>query len=333
MTEQNLDPYVYTGTTVLKNKLNIKNQNDLNLIETVFFRKRLSDGIPQGNLDYDHYKRIHKHIFQDVYDWAGIERTVAISKGDSLFAVPIRINPCMNNVLSSLKNENYLSNLNQSGFAKKLAHYFNELNAVHPFREGNGRTLRLFVDEVAYRAGYFIQWEKVERGFYLKASIDGFEGKGELMVQLFTDIVEINVKHTSKKVQSDSNLVSNNNIILCDNLKESIASYLDALEQYDLILNKIYGNSPTEISKDLSQQLDTSRKAIIKIALTINQDRMWQSIEKNLETSNSYVNIANIRDAVNKGMMSTIELSSLNKHIHENMKSYKKTKERIPHKI
>ena len=111
MNEKNLDPYVYTGTNILKNKFDIKNQNDLNLIETSFFRKRLAEGIPQGNLDFDHYKRIHKHIFQDVYDWAGMERTVAIAKGDSLFAVPSRITPCMNMVLNSLKNENYFKKI------------------------------------------------------------------------------------------------------------------------------------------------------------------------------------------------------------------------------
>lgn len=108
MKKKAIDSYLYPGTTVLINHFNVKDQGSLDLLEIAFFRKRLAQGIPQGNFDYEHYKSIHKHIFQDIYEWAGVERTVAIAKDESLFAVPDRIRPCMISVLNGLKKDAYL---------------------------------------------------------------------------------------------------------------------------------------------------------------------------------------------------------------------------------
>lgn len=77
------DPYVYPGTTILRNKLDIRDAATLDLAERRFTTIRARQGIPQGDFDLGHLKAIHHHLFQDVYEWAGKIRTVEISKGES----------------------------------------------------------------------------------------------------------------------------------------------------------------------------------------------------------------------------------------------------------
>jgi cell filamentation protein len=138
------DPYCYPGTTVLKNRLNLRTQVELDEFETFITAQRADEPFPPGRLGYAHYRAIHRHLFQDVYAWAGRVRTVRISKGTSTFCYPEHIDREMRRVFGNLRRERFFRGLDASTFARKAAHFLGELNAIHPFREGNGRTQLAF---------------------------------------------------------------------------------------------------------------------------------------------------------------------------------------------
>lgn len=96
------DPYCYPGTTVLKNKLNLREQAELDAFEAEITAQRAEETLPSGRLGYTHYRAIHKHLFQDVYSWAGKIRNVRISKAGSMFCYPESIDREMNKLFNCL---------------------------------------------------------------------------------------------------------------------------------------------------------------------------------------------------------------------------------------
>jgi cell filamentation protein len=158
-------------------------------LEGTLFALKYLEPLPRGNFDYDHLKAIHSHFFYDIYDWAGQERAIDIAKGDSYFAHKQFISTEVNKLFYCLKQDNYLQDLQQKEFCKKLAYYFNEINAAHPFREGNGRTQRAFCDLIAENNGYRLDWSQVSKEEYTRASIYGFNGNYEIMENIFKKIM------------------------------------------------------------------------------------------------------------------------------------------------
>ena len=167
--------YCYPGTTVLKNKLNIMNIEKLQTYEakitaakSLGLRKK---GIT-GDFDVKHIKQIHKYLFEDIYPFAGEFRTENIAKGEFRFAQSEYIEPELENLLNKLKKENYLEGLDKKELAIKLAYYLAELNVLHPFREGNGRTNREFIRQLALKNGYQLDLKKATAEEILEASIE-----------------------------------------------------------------------------------------------------------------------------------------------------------------
>src|SRR5262249_31378274 len=154
------DPYVYPGTSVLKNVWDIRDLEELNRLEAVTATRRLielANKQPLGKCDSLHLRAIHHHIFQDVYTWAGEFRTINIARsGQFYFAFPERIQPCLDTLFADLANENYLAGLGPADFCRRAGFYLGELNAIHPFREGNGRTQREIIRQLALRCGYWL---------------------------------------------------------------------------------------------------------------------------------------------------------------------------------
>ncbi len=106
---------------------------------------------------------IHKALFGDVYDWAGTIREKGfISKGNSLFCAAEFIIPYSDDLFSKLKAENYLRGLDREEFIRCMAFYITEINALHPFREGNGRTQRVFINQLARQAGWNLSYTTVD---------------------------------------------------------------------------------------------------------------------------------------------------------------------------
>ena len=106
-----------------------------------------------------HYLAIHKHLFQDVYDWAGNIRTVRISKDGSPFCFPENVESQMKSLFGDLAKARHLRGLSADDFATKAAHFLAVLNAIHPFREGNGRTQLTFLTLLAERPGIRSTWK------------------------------------------------------------------------------------------------------------------------------------------------------------------------------
>ena len=174
---QNEDPYVYPGTDILRNKLNLRDADALAAEEIRKTGARLAElrAKPlRGAFDLRHLRAIHHYIFKDLYRWAGELRTVDIEKG-SYFAWTPFLQPVLQDLFEKLQKEKHLQSLDQDTTVYRLAHYLGELNAVHPFREGNGRTQREFVRELALQAGYTIRWAPVTREAMLAASVENFQ--------------------------------------------------------------------------------------------------------------------------------------------------------------
>jgi cell filamentation protein, protein adenylyltransferase len=183
------DPYCYPGTTILKNKLGLKNQRELDAFESEISLQRSTESLPAGRLSYTHYRAIHRHLFQDVYSWAGKVRTVRISKGESTFCYPEHIDQEMAKLFRALRRAKHLRGLSAQAFAKQAAHFLAELNAIHPFREGNGRTQLTFLTLLAEKAGYPLALRKMNPERIMKAVIASFGGQEGALAQMILDLI------------------------------------------------------------------------------------------------------------------------------------------------
>ena len=157
----NSDPYLYPGTNVLKNLRGLTDPKLLERFETRRSHRRIAELIDTpvpGRFDVAHLKAIHRHIFQDVYQWAGQFRTVNISKAGHLFGLADFLESALQQTLQRLASEKYLVDLDATMFAGRAAYFLGEINAAHPFREGNGRTQREFIRDVGLKAGHYIDW-------------------------------------------------------------------------------------------------------------------------------------------------------------------------------
>jgi cell filamentation protein len=134
------DPYVYPGTNVLKNKLDIREHALLERTERRLAGIRSVVGMPTGNFDLAHLQSIHRHLYQDLYEWAGEIRTVEISKDGHQFQFRQYIATGMADVYRRLSVARFLHGLPAAEFAQRVAEIIGDINYVHPFREGNGRT-------------------------------------------------------------------------------------------------------------------------------------------------------------------------------------------------
>ena len=175
--------YCYPGTNILVNKLNIKDKNTLQKFEAKITAAKLlalrQKGII-GNFDAKHLNQIHTYLFEDIYPFAGKYRNENIAKGVFRFAEWEYIEPELNRLLNGLKEENYLAGLSREVLAERLAYYLSELNVLHPYREGNGRTIREFLRELALKNEYILNIKKVAPKEFLNASINSIVDTSEL---------------------------------------------------------------------------------------------------------------------------------------------------------
>lgn len=183
------DPLCYPDSTVLINELGLQTQEDLDEYEAAVFQIRFEEDWPEGALDFEHYCALHKHLFQDVYAWAGEIRTIRIHKGDTTFAYPENIVASLIPVFTELADSNYLVGMEASEFAKSAAHIISEINAVHPFREGNGRTQLAFLSMVVDHAGWPFNEDVLEPETVIPAMIESFHRSEEPLVRLIEQLI------------------------------------------------------------------------------------------------------------------------------------------------
>lgn len=184
--------YCYENSNVLKNLIGIKNLDELDKSERVISGNRIIEmqfHPVKGNLDYKHLQDIHKRIFGDVYEWAGKERTVDIAKSN-LFCRAVFLSDFAQDTFSKYAAENYLIGCNKEVAAGRLSYYLGEVNALHPFREGNGRAQREFIRCAALAAGYKMDWSKVSPEQMLEASLESFDGNYNKLQAIFLENME-----------------------------------------------------------------------------------------------------------------------------------------------
>ena len=164
------DPYLYPDSAVLRNRLGIRDADRLDYVEREVVAQRIAEGAPKGVFDLAHLRAIHRHLFQDVYDWAGQLRTVEIAKGGNQFQFRQFIETGMADVHRRLEKADVLRGLDGSAFAKAAGPIMGDVNYVHPFREGNGRTQLQYLEQLAEQAGHPIDLARIDPGRWLEAS-------------------------------------------------------------------------------------------------------------------------------------------------------------------
>lgn len=149
----------------LENKLGLTSSSDLAREEEriskkkalTLFEKGILDNLPAGK--FSTLQVIHKYLFEDIYDFAGKVRTVNIAKGNFRFAPLMYLQVALENI----------DKMPQSGFDEIIEKYV-EMNIAHPFREGNGRSTRIWLDHILKsEIGKVVDWSKVDKGDYLLA--------------------------------------------------------------------------------------------------------------------------------------------------------------------
>lgn len=177
----------YPGTAILINKFDIRDEAKLNEVETVLVSARSAEWItaPAANtFDFAHYKAIHQFLFSDLYDWAGQIRTVNISKKGTIFCPAENIERQASLTFRWLKEQNYLKGLPRNEFIEEFIDFYCSTNYLHPFREGNGRTQRVFLTQLVRNAEYDLNWSEVDGELLMIATIQSAQGVPDLLRQV-----------------------------------------------------------------------------------------------------------------------------------------------------
>ena len=178
--------YCYNDTNVLKNKFGIKDFNTLKCIEEEIVSAKLYELMKNpvlGRFSRTHFLKIHQILFGDIYSFAGKIRKEQIWKGDTMFYPPNSIDNELHkifNVISDYKKRK----LDNDELIDKTAYIMTELNIVHPFREGNGRTIREFIRQWFWAFGYNLNWGNVDKDVILEASIKSVDDYRALVTVL-----------------------------------------------------------------------------------------------------------------------------------------------------
>uniref|UniRef100_Q07TS8 protein adenylyltransferase n=1 Tax=Rhodopseudomonas palustris (strain BisA53) TaxID=316055 RepID=Q07TS8_RHOP5 len=184
------DPYCYADTTVLINRLGLRDQAALDEFEAEITRARADEPLPAGRLSVTHYRAIHHHLFQDLYRWAGQFRTVRIAKDGSMFCFPEHIGSEMAKLFDGLRLNRFLQDLDSETFADRASIFLADLNAIHPFREGNGRAQLAFFVVLADGAGHPLALERMSASAFLSAMVESFKGDSGPLRRLIRQLID-----------------------------------------------------------------------------------------------------------------------------------------------
>lgn len=166
--------YCYPDSDVLKNKLNIRDKEELKRAEEEFTAVKqlvmLQEPL-RGRFTKTHFLRIHRFMFEDVYPFAGHIRKEQISKGDTMFYPPHLIDRELSRIFDEVHTKKLLAEKEQAKQIQNLSHVMAELNIIHPFREGNGRSIRELIRCMGLEYGLLLNWGNTDRDTLLDAAI------------------------------------------------------------------------------------------------------------------------------------------------------------------
>ncbi len=178
------DFYCFPDSRVLRNKLGIRDERMLDAAEREITGLKAVEFVNNPfseKLDFNYIKKLHKFLFNDIYDWAGETRVIDISKGN-IFCQHELIEVNAEALMNELNTEDYL--VDSDDIAERLAYYLGDLNSIHPFREGNGRVQRLFIAELARRAGYSLDFSNITPKEMIIASDEAFHRNYEPLEEI-----------------------------------------------------------------------------------------------------------------------------------------------------
>jgi cell filamentation protein len=170
------DPYCYAGTSTLVNLLDLRDDSSLADAErdlSFAAAATIEFALPPYNLSY--LQDIHRHLFSDIYSWAGDIRSVDISKGTTRFCTASRIKPEATRLFRTIEGLGWFEGMARADLVRHVAEVFGELNIVHPFREGNGRAQRILFDQLIINAGYEISWDDVDPDAWVAANVAAYQ--------------------------------------------------------------------------------------------------------------------------------------------------------------
>lgn len=166
--------YCYPDSDVLKNKLNIRDRDELKQAEeeiTALKQYMLMESPIKGRFTKTHLMNIHRFLFEDIYPFAGHIRREQISKGDTMFFPPHLIGQELDKVFAKLHGDKMLYETDRKRQIEHLSYIMSELNIIHPFREGNGRSIRELIRCMALYYGFSLDWSRVDRDTMIDAAV------------------------------------------------------------------------------------------------------------------------------------------------------------------
>ena len=178
----------YEGTSCLINKFDIKDEVILKELETTITLNKITEyslNPLYDSFDVQHYKNIHRYLFGDIYDWAGEYRTVDMSKKGTIFAEAENVEKLMSNCFKRLNDKNLFQGLKFDEFVDEFVDFYCVTNMIHPFREGNGRTQRLFLTQLINKNGYDIDFSEIDTDELLIATIQSANGVTDYLKDIF----------------------------------------------------------------------------------------------------------------------------------------------------
>lgn len=191
-----VDSYVDPQTGILVNKLGLSTQTELDAAEADITSIEIIDFTMESlhstiSVNFETLKAIHYRLFRDIYSWAGEVRTVVISKGSTRFCEPQLIEPQAERIFQELLTDELLMTItDKRAYISRLAYYYSELNMLHPFREGNGRTLRTFMSTLAMYAGNIIAWDEMDPQENIEACKYAASHDESKLAQMFAKIID-----------------------------------------------------------------------------------------------------------------------------------------------
>lgn len=183
----------YPGTTVLINNLSIRDEASLREAEalaTYINASQLEANPIKGAFDFEHYKAIHRFLFEDIYGWAGEIRTVNMSKKGTPFCECSKIESRAKLIFERLAKMDFFRGLEHDAFVEEIVDFYCSTNALHPFREGNGRAQRAFITQLIRAADYDIQFSEIDTDLLMLATMQAAQGVTDNLKAIFQEAIE-----------------------------------------------------------------------------------------------------------------------------------------------
>ncbi|MBU3173366.1 Fic/DOC family protein [Clostridium estertheticum] len=288
--------YCYPNSTVLINKLDIKDSSMLIQAERLSTTYNIFDlenltkleiNPIKFKFDLNHLQEIHKYIFKDIYSWAGELRTTDLSKGTTDFARCQVIKSYSDEMFSNLKKESFLKELSIDKFSNRLSYYASEINIIHPFREGNGRSTREFIRELSHNAGYEINYSDIPKEEIYTALVKSINDYSDL-TKLFKNHIIKNIKNSYIEEFPNIKYASEYLLDTLQKLKQ-ISGYGEyvSIKNIKSLYNKLGSDLEKGISNDVSQTFRVVSDITIELnRLQVNIKNQNYDVNKNLAKHN-----------------------------------------------